>query len=211
MDKDKITYDSETLRELLFTTILQNDTYKFADLCNRYASLIIRYFNDWRRVPQDIRQDPEEVNKWESGLIAIANTFMSAGHQELVASLEGTNEANPIIPMESSMCLSTVLSERGRYKESNEASVEILKTMEGCVGSAKDELRPKIYGLIGTNFFRINDLSKAREYTEIALFECKRTGDRQGIAIYTENLAFCLAVAKPNTLATQCRKQIAKA
>ena len=43
------------------------------------------------------------------------------------------------------------------------------------------------------------------------MFECKRTGDRQGIAIYTENLAFCLAAAKPNTLATQCRKQIAKA
>ena len=134
MDKDKITYDSETLRELLFTTILQNDTYKFADLCNRYASLIIRYFNDWRKVPQDIRQDPEEVNKWGSCLIAIANTFMSAGHQELVASLEGTNEANPMVQWNRACVSAQYLSERGRYKESNEALVEILKKMEGCVG-----------------------------------------------------------------------------
>jgi predicted HicB family RNase H-like nuclease len=81
--------------------------------------------------------------------------------------------------------------------------------MEGTIGTASDDFRPKIYGLLGMNFFRINDLENAKKYTELALSDCERTGDRKGMVIYTENLK--ILVSRDSDSVAQCRRQVAKA
>jgi hypothetical protein len=61
--------------------------------------------------------------------------------------------------------------------------------MENYIGSAMDQYRPKVYGLLGTNYFWLRDLSNARKYTLLALEDCRRTGDEEGVRTYTENMA----------------------
>jgi tetratricopeptide (TPR) repeat protein len=51
-----------------------------------------------------------------------------------------------------------------------------------------DDYRPKVFGLVGSNFFKLGDRDQALKYTELALNECKRSGDAEGVRVYTENL-----------------------
>jgi tetratricopeptide (TPR) repeat protein len=146
------------------------------------------------------------MNAWVHCLITIAKAFESAGHPQLL----GDAENNPIDRWTSTFAKAHSLSDTGRYKKSNAALLEIIDEMGGCVGSAIDTLRPKIYGLLGTNHFRTGEFVKAREYTELALADSERTNDRQGVAVYTENLATLLAM-DANSPAAHCRKTIAKA
>jgi tetratricopeptide (TPR) repeat protein len=208
--KKKKTYNSETLRDALFTAISQGDGDEFTDLCNQNASLIFQYFDDWRQVPETIRQDPEAVNEWGNCLFTIASIFEDSGYPELRVALMGHSEDNRFAQWVNTFNKAHHLSDTGKYEESNAALLEILTEMQGITGRAIDEYRPKVYGLLGTNFFRINNLSKARQYTEHALTDCERTGDRGGVAAYTENLAIILA-ADPESSVAQCRKNIAKA
>jgi hypothetical protein len=85
------TYNSESLRESLFTAICQGDTAKLVDLCNKQASLIIQYFADWRQIPSNLRKDPEAVKMWIDCLISVANALKSIGHPELYVSLTEDN------------------------------------------------------------------------------------------------------------------------
>lgn len=202
--------DSETLRDALFTAIGQGDGHQFAALCNQYAPLIVQYFDGWKKVPQNIRGDREAVDLWGHCLITIAGAFESAGHPQLLASLMGPPGDNPITRWVREFTRASHLSETGQYQESNAALLKILDEMQGSLGSAIDDSRPKVYGLLGTNFFRMDDPGQARKYTELALRDCERTGDQEGVSIYTENLATLLA-ADPECALAQCRRKIARA
>ncbi len=52
-------------------------------------------------------------------------------------------------------------------------------------------------GLLGSNYFRLGDLQRAREHTERALEECEKNGDDDGVRIYRDNLRVITAQA-PN-------------
>ncbi len=202
--------DSETLRAMLFNAILQGDEDKFIALCNQHGQSIFEHFDDWRRSAETIQQNPEEMDAWGHCLITIAKAFESAGHPQLLASLIGDAEDNPTTRWANASANAQSLSDIGRYEESNAALLEVLDEMRKSIGSAINQFRPKVYGLLGTNYFRMEDFAKARQYTELALVDCERTSDREGVAVYTENLAVLLA-KDSSAPAAHCRKTIAKA
>lgn len=202
--------DCQELRAALFKAILQRDGDKFTALCNKHAQSILEHFDDWRRPPETIRDNPEEMSAWGHCLIRIAEAFESAGHPQLLVSLVGDTEDNPISRWTNAFPKAHGLSDTGNYKQSNATLLEVVDEMRGSTGTAIDELRPKIYGLLGTNYFRMEDLANARHYTELALMDCERTGDLEGVAVYTENLAMLLTT-ESNSPTAHCRKTIAKA
>jgi len=90
----------------------------------------------------------------------------------------------------------------------------ILKGMEGSFGPVIDDLRPKVNGLIGILHFRKGNIRQARLSTEEALRECRRTGDQDGVRIYTEHLRL-ISVSEgllgQNSAVMQVRRQIVDA
>ncbi|MBV1853795.1 hypothetical protein [Catellatospora tritici] len=77
------------------------------------------------------------------------------------------------------------LSDSGRYAVSN-------GVLRGLLADAAPETvrhLAKVYGLLGLNLYRLGQLDAARTHTEAALAQCRRTGDADGVRIYTANLA----------------------
>ncbi|MDI1461618.1 hypothetical protein QEZ54_11595 [Catellatospora sp. KI3] len=77
------------------------------------------------------------------------------------------------------------LSDSGRYAASN-------GVLRGLLTDAAPETvrhLAKVYGLLGLNLYRLGQLEAARNHTEAALAQCRRTGDADGVRIYTANLA----------------------
>ncbi|MBB5872749.1 hypothetical protein F4553_006183 [Allocatelliglobosispora scoriae] len=76
------------------------------------------------------------------------------------------------------------LSDGTRFHASNDLLWDLLAE------DAPESVRhlAKIFGLIGLNLHRLGDTEGARQHTEAALAECRRTGDTDGVRIYSANL-----------------------
>ena len=106
------------------------------------------------------------------------------------------------------------LFEQGMYDDALGSLEGILKGMEGSFGPVIDDLRPKVNGLIGILHFRKGNIRQARLSTEEALRECRRTGDQDGVRIYTEHLRLISLSEGPrgqNSAVMQVRRQIVDA
>ncbi|HET6533352.1 MAG TPA: hypothetical protein VFH03_22425 [Actinoplanes sp.] len=76
------------------------------------------------------------------------------------------------------------LSDGLRYHASNEVLHALLDEMD-----PGDPLRPKAYGLLGLNLYRLGDRPGARQWTQRAVAACRAAGDDHGELVYSTNLS----------------------
>lgn len=77
------------------------------------------------------------------------------------------------------------LSDALNYQASNQLLKDLLKQHQADV--LQDYL-PKIYGLLGSNYFHLGEMVRAQENTELALQISRRNDDRAGVRVYQTNL-----------------------
>ncbi len=200
---------SVALRDALFESILREDVETFQAICSAHSQEIIRQFHEWRVVPEELRHDAESAQAWGFCLMTIAQAFEAGGYPHLLTSLVAPPDGNPIEEWMAAIGKAQRLSELGQYRESNEILLGTINEMQGAVGNAVDDIRPKALGQLGTNYFRLEDYDASRRYTEMALEHCDAAGDQEGVLVYTENLATTLTV-DTNSPAARCRESIAK-
>lgn len=78
------------------------------------------------------------------------------------------------------------LSDRTHYRASTAILEDLLGTLDP--EGAERRYRGKILGQLGSDYFRLRDVSAARRFTEQALEECRRHDDLHGVEVYTLNL-----------------------
>jgi hypothetical protein len=210
--------DPVRLREALFSAIQRNNEDEFIRLCNENRRLLVESFDQWRRVPESLLDRPLEVNAYLTGLVTIARYFSAIGEPGLMVGLIGDGNNNPIVRWREMMTEAHARTAAGDYVFSKDLLLKVLSEMEHMDGTAIDEYRSRVYGLLGTNFFSLRDLPNARKYTALALEECKRVGDGEGVRTYTENMALFSSatdqgdILEPPTLpVARFRRQIARA
>jgi hypothetical protein len=82
------------------------------------------------------------------------------------------------------------LSEQGAYRDSNAVLEALLADLERAHGPAVDEMRAKLLGLAGTNYFHLGAIDRSRAFTVKALEESRRVRDEIGVRTYVANLRF---------------------
>jgi len=182
------------LQHALFTAILQEDDETLCNLCSEHAAAIVEHFPAWKRVPAEVRDNPQAVKAWGHCLMTLATLFESEGIPDLMEHLTGGAE-NVIVRWQRAFAHAGALAQNAQY----EASSRLLETMagelEGAQGDIVDDYRPKVYGLLGTNAFHLHRDEDAQRLTQRALEECRRIGDASGVRAYTENLRVLAAAA----------------
>jgi hypothetical protein len=204
--------DPVKLREALFSAIDRNNEKEFIRLCNENRRLLVESFEQWKKVPESILDRAPEVNAYLTPLLTIAQYFLSIGEPVLMAHLIGDRNNNHIVRWRDTMIEAHARTVAGDYSQSNDLLLGVLSEMENFEGSAIDQYRPRVYGLLGTNCFSLRDLPNARKYTALALEDCRRTGDEEGVRTYTENMALFSGDSRAATLpVVRVRKEIARA
>lgn len=179
--------EGELIREHLLAALAHNNRTKFLNICQSNQSTILGCFQAWKAVPETTRSDPARLKFYLQMLHFTAQVFQSIGHPELLESLVGGDD-NPLPRWRKRITTAFALSEAGEFEESTADLLSVLKEMDGCSGTAIDYLRSRVLGRLGTNAFRTGNMGKAREYAERARDDCARTGDRNGVRVYRENL-----------------------
>ena len=183
----------DRIPEPLMKALGKQDFQAFERFCQEHEASIFENFSHWRRVPEHVRQDPQAANNWANAIMNIARYFEAQGKPELWELLVGKSADNPLVRWQDGAAEARRLNEEGSFAQSNTILTAILSEMEGASGGFIDEYRPKIYGLLGVNFFNLGDIEMAQQYTQLALQECERLGDEEGAGIYRDNLKSLLA------------------
>jgi tetratricopeptide (TPR) repeat protein len=198
------------VRDALLAAVRRRDADELVGLLNRHAATILEHFQGWTKVPEEVRSDPEAVSSYARMLITVAEAFQSAGHPELLEWLTRGGEENPVVRWQKALAQAQQLNEASRYPESNALLLRTLGEMRSSSGSAIDSLRPKVYGTLGANYFHLNDIEQATRYTELALQDCVRAGDREGVRTYSANFQ-TLVSANPHSASAKIRRAITAA
>jgi hypothetical protein len=140
-------------------------------------------------VPEAVAKDPQAMQVRVRDTMALAEILKSMGHPQLIDALMPPQASNPVErwPREAGDALRK--AEAGDRAGSNAALLRLLEEMKPASGPLVDDLRPKLLGSVGVNYFRLGDAAKARQYTLQALRECERTHDAEGVRNYRGNLA----------------------
>ncbi|GAA0531174.1 hypothetical protein GCM10011581_27960 [Saccharopolyspora subtropica] len=198
------------MRDQLFATYRRGDEPAFLRLCQQNADVVVRCFDEWAVVPEEIRHDQQAVGTWGRTLVAIAQVLAALGHPGPMRRILPTGPENPLHRWADAYRRAQQRSELGEFAASSERLRALLADMAGASGSAVDDLRAKILGLLGTNDLKQGRLADAIRYTEQALRQCEANGDAEGVRIYTENLDAAL-VAKAVEDRTPAAAQLVRA
>jgi hypothetical protein len=175
----------------LFTQIrdafVHQDDERLTSLCNEHIEEILENFRNWLRVPEELRSSRAAVEAWVQPLILIARLFEDAGYPDLIHQLSG-GANNPIERWTSAVAKANRLVEAGQYDDAAALLRPCVPEIQQASGSGVDEIRPKMYGLMGKALFACGDTEEGKRFLQMALDDCRRVGDEEGVRVYTSNL-----------------------
>jgi hypothetical protein len=172
---------------------LRQNAKLFASICDQYEDDILKYFHTWQNIPAVLRDDEYQRNVWAGTVIQIAKHFKAKGNSELINKLVGDKTSNPAIQLQNLYAEAHELHKQGKFNESNSMLREISTELQTLKGSLVQSLSAKVFGLLGSNYLKLTQIDKAKEYTEYAINECNLHGDATGVTVYEQNLALIQA------------------
>jgi hypothetical protein len=179
----------DQLRETLFDLVAAGKTRKLRNVISEHQTRLHTLFPTWRVVPSEVRSVPNRTTWWAEGMIGVASAAAHLGDGSLFALLQGEPRDNVLILWGEALIAAQAEVDRQNHIEAIRILEEALKYADGLTGTGRDEYLPKHYGLLGTAYFWAGNRESARTYMVKAKNYCERVNDREGVAIYTSNLA----------------------
>jgi hypothetical protein len=181
--------DPGELKRVVLLTVRSGDRRRLERLCRTNSEGIRTHFPGWRKVPEQIRDDPAAVQQYVAGLVAIAQVFAeSLGHQDLMQRLVGSPQNNPLVRWQDTLGKARQWMDGFRYAKAQAVLSDLLIDTRELRGSGADKYRPITLGYLGESYFQSGDAQKAVEPTTQALVLCRDCGDTEGELAYLGNL-----------------------
>lgn len=177
------------LRLKLINAAQSMDKVSFLNLCKDNLKQIEQEYLTWNNVPKEYRNDKEKLNWWVNSMVYIGEALEEIGFSGLLDLLMQRNsDKNILEDYQDSYLKAQQMYDDQKYEESILILRSLLDQIKGLKGSLVDNLKPRIFGLLGTNYYQIGVKDKAIDYTNLAIRECEETNDLEGVKIYKGNL-----------------------
>ena len=173
------------LRAALIAACSAQKHAALAELINANAAAIRDSFPTWTKVPAEIRNDPEALDRYAQTLFTVASVFERAGDASLMARL---GAGNPTSQWDAQLAAAQTLIDEKRASEAVALLKTVLASVNELTGSAVDYYRPRVLGRLGIALVHMGDKREAVTVTKAALELCRSRGDEEGIQAYTKNL-----------------------
>ena len=177
----------EQLQVILVNSAFKNDREIMVHLCQTFPRTIDELFKSWMKVPEELRQSPDQARAYVNALLQIAQLMKELGFEGPLRTLYSRDD-NPINRWLRMSASAQAAGAQGNREASTRELEAVLTEMKGSSGNAIDNLRPKILGMISANHFHDGRINQAREATRAALEACRQVGDEQGVSVYQQNL-----------------------
>jgi tetratricopeptide (TPR) repeat protein len=176
------------LRARLFAAVETGAIVELEELCRKHRSEIVDAFPAWQRVPEEMRTDQLHLQRYATGLIAVARVFAERlGDTSLIERL-GSGDANPLAKWDAALQAASEDMEHLRYADAGRRLEHVLDETNGLRGTGADRLRPITLGFLGECMFQQGNADAALPFYELALDAVRAIGDASGIAAYLDSL-----------------------
>ncbi len=173
------------LREQLFAAVAKSDADTFAELCRKNREAILQSFPDWRRAPDSVRQDREQIQRYGNALVAIARFFAERlGDSSLLELLQGTDQDNPLRQWQVRLQRAQLKMDHGDFGLARDDLLQLYEDTKGLSGPGADQLMPYTLGSLAACNFHLARLDEAEAATLKAVELCRERGDHEGMARY---------------------------
>jgi tetratricopeptide (TPR) repeat protein len=180
--------DPAALRDALFAAVASGNASRLAELCRQHEAAILEGFAQWRKVPAEVRGDASQVSAYAQGLMGVARHMGSTGHPELMAQLMPPAAANPITRYQVSLDQSRNLMSELRFDAALAPLGELIAELEKAQGTAVDRYLPIACGFVSECHFHGGNAEAAILPASLALADCERVSDLEGVLVYQRNL-----------------------
>jgi tetratricopeptide (TPR) repeat protein len=189
--KIEIIMQKQAIWNLLQDANASENITQFAQICHANSDLIERYFDDWRVVPENIRNNESAINKYGQTLISIATYFNTElGRPALINALQGKEAENPFEKLSNVLNVADELAQEQKFQEAIDYVCSFLESVKELTGNGIHRINALCFGRLGDMYYRIGDIENALNYNNYALVSCFQYGDVEGIFNYFENLYF---------------------
>lgn len=182
----------EQLRQALFSAIEARSGWRLGRLCRQYHEEIVREFPQWKTVPEAIRHELAEVDRYAQRMAALADYFVRARRDpRLWQQLTGPEESNPIVQWPKRLQQALRLMEETRFREAIALLSDTLidyGPLQDFRGNLVADCLAKTYGHLGYCHFQVGGAEKALAPQAKALDLCQQHGDAEGTIAYLGNL-----------------------
>ena len=173
---------------MLFAAVESGDLPQLEDLCRMHRSAILEAFASWQMVPEALRADSSQLQRYATGLITIARVFAERlGDDQLMLRL-GAGDANPLAKWDAELQAASEEMEQLRYADAGRRLEHLLDETNALRGTGADQLRPITLGFLGECMFQEGNADAALPFYELALEAVRAIGDASGIAAYLDSL-----------------------
>ncbi len=176
---------------------------------DRYLEALGAATDRFTIVPEPLRSDSSAIEAWVEFAVTVGRLLAGRGDQRLLSRIMSSDD-NPIARWQDTVSEAQLLRQDGRFEAAAELLAAIIPELRAARGSAVDTLLGKALGQAGANAFDVGDTDEALRLTDEALRECERTGDAEGVSIYSQNLATIAAAAGDDGLSA-VRARLARA
>jgi hypothetical protein len=157
--------DARQLRQALFQAAQGGDVRRLERLCRANRAAVVEQFPGWQKVPEGLRDDPQALQHYMQGLVAVAQTFADRlGSQELLQRLMGSPQDNPLLRWQEGLRQAEALMAELRYAEARQLLSDLLIDARGLRGSGVDTYLPITLGRLGECYFQ----ARRRAATSVA-------------------------------------------
>ena len=145
-----------------------------------------------------------------AALVETANLFDRAGYPDLLTLLAAPDQDNILRSWDNRLVATHRLLQSGHAAQALVETDQLLQDMDqsGVSGPAVLDLRAKLYGLRGQVFVTLGRFADSKAAFVLALEDCERNGDAEGIRIYRENLEYVKSAADERTPETEAELQV---
>jgi tetratricopeptide (TPR) repeat protein len=180
--------DPNALRDALFAAVASGNASSLAELCRQHEAAILEGFAQWRKVPAEIRADAAQIPAYAQGLISVASHMASTGHPELMAQLMPPAAANPITHYQGVLEQTRQLMTELQFDAALAQLRELIAELEKVQGTAVDRYLPIARGFLSECQFHQGKAEAAIPPALLALADCERVGDLEGVLTYQRTL-----------------------
>lgn len=157
--------------------------------CKAHQELIATHAEAMRTLPESVRGDEQQANKFIQGLAAAAQCLQGElGDSRLWDVLVGEAEDSPIARWQGFIDSVPERMARLEHVELIEELRPLLLEAEQLGGNGARQYEAILRGRLGELLFHSGSVRESREPMEVALELCKEQGDQEGVCIYLNNL-----------------------
>jgi tetratricopeptide (TPR) repeat protein len=177
------------VRAALIEAHSAGDHRRLAELCTTHRDAIRRDFAGWARVPDAVRADPAQVQRYGGALVAVAHLYATElGDPALLDVLRGPRPDGPVAAWQRALGQAQHLMGELRFGEAQHVLSGALDGAHGMSGPGVAGLLAVTHGKLGECRFQLGDPAGALDPTTTALRLCEEQRDVDGVLAYLGNL-----------------------